>query len=325
MFEPASIGYAGSARLRPIELLPWVLAVLLYFFAPNYLPLGAYVVIIILFALSLDLILGYGGIVTLGHAAYFGFGAYCAGVFAIRVTGDPLLGLLVAAVGAGLLGFATGAVILRTHALALLMLTLAITSIVFEVANKWTDVTGGADGLHSVPIQPILGMFRFDMFGKTAFLYCLIVLAVAWWLVRTIVHSPFGVALTGVRENDTRMHAIGAPVYWRRLWAYTISATLAGVAGALLTQTTQFVGLSVLSFERSGELLVMLVLGGVRRIYGAFVGPVVFIVAQDYLAKQSPEYWTLGIGVLLIFIVMFARGGLLGLLDQARAKFRRKA
>jgi branched-chain amino acid transport system permease protein len=258
--------------------------------------------------------------VTLGHAAYFGFGAYAAGVFAIRVTGDPLLGLVVAAVSAGLLGLATGAVILRTHGLALLMLTLAINSIVFEVANKWTDVTGGADGLHSVPIQPILGMFRFDMFGKTAFLYCLIVLAFGWLLVRTIVHSPFGVALAGTRENDVRMHAIGAPVYRRRLFEYTISATLAGIAGGLLTQTTQFVGLSVLGFERSGELLVMLVLGGVCRIYGAFVGPVVFIAAQDYLAKQSPEYWTMGIGILLIFIVMFARGGLLGLLDRMRGK-----
>jgi len=321
MLEPASIGYAGSARLRPIELLPWVAAVLVYFLTPNYLPLGAYVVIVILFALSLDLILGYGGIVTLGHAAYFGLGAYAAGVFAVRVTGDPLLGLLVAAVTAGLFGLATGAVILRTHGLALLMLTLAITSIVFEVANKWTDVTGGADGLHSVPIQPILGQFRFDMFGKSAFIYCLVVLAVSWWLVRTIVHSPFGVSLAGTRENDVRMHAVGAPVYRRRLIAYTISATLAGIAGGLLTQTTQFVGLSVLGFERSGELLVMLVLGGVRRIYGAFVGPIVFIVAQDFLAKQSPEYWTLGIGVLLIVIVMFARGGLLGLVDQARAKW----
>jgi branched-chain amino acid transport system permease protein len=139
-------------------------------------------------------------------------------------------------------------------------------------------------------------------------------------LVRTIVHSPFGVALAGTRENDVRMHAIGAPVYRRRLYAYTISATLAGIAGGLLTQTTQFVGLSVLGFERSGELLVMLVLGGVCRIYGAFVGPVVFIAAQDYLAKQSPEYWTMGIGVLLIFIVMFARGGLLGLLDRVWGK-----
>jgi branched-chain amino acid transport system permease protein len=161
------------------------------------------------------------------------------------------------------------------------------------------------------------------MFGKTAYLYCLVALLAAWWLVRTIVHSPFGMALAGTRENDVRMHAIGAPVYRRRLAAYTISATLAGIAGALLTQTTQFVGLSVVAFELSGELLVMLVLGGVRRIYGAFIGPLVFIVARDYLAKQSPEYWTLGIGVLLIVIVMFARGGILGLADQALARLRK--
>jgi branched-chain amino acid transport system permease protein len=318
----ARIGYASSARLQPLELLPWAVAIAVYFLAPTYLPLGAYILIICLFVLSLDLILGYGGIVTLGHSAYFGFGAYVAGVFAVRLNGDPLLGLAVAVVAAGLLGLVTGAVILRTKGLALLMLTLAITSIVFEVANKWTSVTGGADGLHSVPIQPLLGMFRFDMFGRTAFLYCLAVVFACWWLVRTIVHSPFGVALTGTRENDVRMHAIGAPVYRRRLTAYSISAALAGAAGALLTQTTQFVGLSVLGFELSGEVLVMLVLGGVRRIYGAFVGPVVYITARDYLAKQFPEYWYLGIGLLLILIVMFARGGILGLIDRLLARMR---
>ena len=311
-----AIGYGGSGRLRPLELLPWILALLVFFFAPNYLALGAYILIMILFALSLDLILGYGGIVTLGHAAYFGFGAYFAGVFAVHVSGDPILGLVVSAAAAAALGLATGAVILRTHALALLMLTLAITSIVFEIASKWSSVTGGSDGMHSVPIQAVLGSFRFDMFGKTAYLYCLVVLFLCWWLVRSIVHSPFGMALAGTRENNVRMHAIGAPVYWRRLYAYTISAALAGVAGALLTHTTQFVGLSVLTFELSGEVLVMLVLGGIRRIYGAFVGPVLFLVARDYLAKQTPEYWTLGIGLLLIAIVMFARGGVLGLADS---------
>lgn len=311
----SDVGYGGSARLRPLELLPWILAAAVYFLAPSYLQLGAYVLIMILFALSLDLILGYGGIVTLGHAAYFGFGAYAAGIFAARVTGDPILGLAAAAAAAGLLGLATGAVILRTHALALLMLTMAITSIVFEIASSWSSVTGGSDGMHSVPILPVLGTFRFDMFGKTAYLYCLAVLVAAWWLVRTLVHSPFGLSLAGTRENDVRMSAVGAPVYARRLAAYTISAALAGAAGALLTHTTQFVGLSVLTFELSGEILVMLVLGGIRRIYGAFVGPVVFLVARDYLAKQWPEYWTAGIGLLLVFIVLFARGGILGLLD----------
>jgi branched-chain amino acid transport system permease protein len=316
-------GYAGAARYRAMELLPWVLAAAVYFFAPSYLPLGSYVLIIVLFALSLDLIVGYGGIVTLGHAAYFGFGAYVAGILAVRFNGDPLLGLAVAGVAAGIFGAATGAVILRTQALALLMLTLAIASIVFEVANKWTAVTGGADGLHSIPVGSILGTFRFDMFGRTAYLYCLAVVLAGWWLVRTVVHSPFGCALVGTRENEARMHAIGAPVYRRRLIAYSISAALAGLAGALLTQTTQFVGLSVVSFELSGEILVMLVLGGVGRIYGAFVGPLAYIVARDYLAKESPEYWYLGIGVLLVGIVMFARGGILGVLDAVLARLRR--
>jgi branched-chain amino acid transport system permease protein len=315
-----SFGYAGGARFRAVELLPWVFAAAVYFFAQGYLSLGSYVLIIMLFALSLDLIVGYGGMVTLGHAAYFGFGAYVAGVLAVRFSGDPLLGLAAAGLAAAIFGAATGAVILRTQALALLMLTLAIASIVFEVANKWTQVTGGADGLHSVPIGPILGIFRFDMYGRTAYLYCLAVLLAGWWLVRTIVHSPFGCALVGTRENEARMHAIGAPVYRRRLLAYSISAALAGLAGALLTQTTQFVGLSVVSFELSGEILVMLVLGGVGRIYGAFVGPLVYIVARDYLAKQSPEYWYLGIGILLVVIVMFARGGILGIVDRVEAR-----
>jgi branched-chain amino acid transport system permease protein len=312
--------YSVSSKLRPLELLPWIAAVAVYFVAPSYLPLGAYVMIMILFVLSLDLIVGYGGIVTLGHSAYFGFGAYTAGILAVRVHGDPLLGLAAGALAAGLLGLATGAVILRTRGLTLLMLTLAITSIVLEVASAASWLTGGSDGMHSVPVRPILGLFKFDLFGKTAYLYCMAVLAACWWLTRTVIHSPFGAALVGSRENDARMHAIGAPVYSRRLQAYALSCALAGTAGALLTHTTQFVGTSVLGFELSGEALVMLVLGGVGRLYGAFVGPAVYLVARDYLAQQTPEYWYLGIGILLVVIVLFARGGILGLADKFSPK-----
>jgi branched-chain amino acid transport system permease protein len=316
--------YSASSKIRPLEFLPWVLAVAVYFLAPTYLPLGAYVLLMIVFALSLDLIVGYGGIVTLGHSAYFGVGAYTAGILAVRVHGDPLLGLAAAALAAALFGLLTGAVILRTKALTLLMLTLAITSIVFEVASSASDLTGGSDGLHSVPVLPVLGLFRFDMFGKTAYLYSVAVLLVCWWIVRKVIHSPFGAALVGSRENPARMAAIGAPVYMRRLIAYTLSCALAGVAGALLTQTTQFAGLSTLGFEISGEVLVMLVLGGVGRLYGAFLGPAVYIVARDYLAKQTPEYWYMGIGILLVLIVLFARGGMLGLLDKLISRARNK-
>jgi len=315
-------GYIADARIRAAEWLPWVVAVLCYFFAPSYLPLGSYVLTMIIFALSLDLILGYGGIVTLGHSAYFGTGAYVAGILAARLTGEPLVGLLAGTLSAGLLGWITGIIILRTRGLALLMLTLAITSVCYEVANKATGLTGGADGLGGFSVQPILGLFKFDMFGKTAYLYCLVVLFVCWWLIRRLVYSPFGASLTGVRENNIRMHAVGAPVYQRLVISYTISAGLAGLAGALLTQTTQFVGLKVFGFELSGDLMVMLILGGVGRIYGAFVGPLVYLVAQDYLAKQFPEYWYFGIGIMLVLVVMFARGGILGIIDAGIARLR---
>ena len=319
------VGYSASPRLRWTEWLPWIAAVAVFFLLPDYLSLGARVLTYILFALSLDLILGYAGIITLGHAAFFGFGAYVTGIMAAKMgITDPILQLLVSGVAAGLLGLITGAVILRTHGLTQLMLTLAIAAVCLEIANKATDLTGGADGLSGVIIAPILGMFKFDLYGKTAYLWSLALVFGGWWLIRRLIYSPFGVALTGMRENSTRMHAIGAPVYWRLVVVYTISAAIAGVAGALLTQTNQFVGLNVLGFEPSGELLVMLILGGVGRLYGAFVGPVVFLIAQDYLAKQFPEYWYFGIGLMLVIVVLFARGGILGIIDRLVDRFKAK-
>ena len=310
-------GYTVDARLRWTEFLPWLIALGAFFVLPEYLALGSRILIFILFALSLDLILGYGGIITLGHSAFFGLGAYTAGILSAKLgVNDNFVQMAAAAGAAALLGALTGAVILRTKALTLLMLTLAITAILLEVANKMSSLTGGADGLSGVVVDPILGLFRFDLWGRTAFLYCLAVLFVSWFVVRRIIYSPYGAMLTGIRDNTARMHAIGAPVYWRLLLIYTVSATLAGMAGALLTQVNQFVGLNVLGFEISGELLVMLILGGVGRLYGAFVGPAVYLVAQDYLAKQFPEYWYFGIGALLIAVVLFAPGGILGLIDK---------
>ncbi len=320
------VGYNANPRLRWTEWLPWVVAAGVFFLLPDYLSLGARVLTYILFALSLDLILGYVGIITLGHAAFFGLGAYVTGILSAKMgVTDPLLQMLASALAAALLGVATGAVILRTHGLTQLMLTLAIAALCLEIANKATPLTGGADGLSGVVVAPILGLFKFDLYGRTAYLWCLVVLFVSWWLVRRLINSPFGVSLAGIRENSIRMHAVGAPVYARQLLVYTLSATLAGVAGALLTQTSQFVGLNVLGFEPSGELLVMLILGGVGRLYGAFVGPLVFLVAQDTLAKQFPEYWYFGIGLLLVIVVLFARGGILGICDTIVARLRGKA
>jgi len=320
-----SAGYGGDPAIRWTEWLPWIGALAVFFVLPEYLLFGARILTYILFALSLDLVLGYAGIVTLGHSAFFGLGAYTAGILAARLgLHDPVVLLVAAAVAAAALGVATGAVILRTRGLTQLMLTLAIAAVCLEIANKATPVTGGADGLSGVTIAPILGLFRFDLFGRTAYLWCLVMLFGVWWLVRRLIYSPFGAGLTGIRENTVRMHAIGAPVYRRLLTVYTLAATIAGIAGALLTQTNQFVGLNVLGFEPSGELVVMLVLGGVGRLYGAFVGPLVYLIAQDVLAKQFPQYWYLGIGLILVLVVLFARGGLLGIADALAARGRRR-
>jgi branched-chain amino acid transport system permease protein len=305
---------AHRHRLRAFELLPWIVAVCSYFAFPNYLALLAQIFATIVFALSLDLVLGYAGIVTLGHAAFFGTGAYTAGLLAANGWGEPLTGLLAAAAMAGIVGFVSGAIVLRTSGLTLLMQTLVVAAMLYELANKAGHFTGGADGLQGMEVWPLLGVFRFDIFGKTAFFYCLAILVVCWLIMRGIVHSAFGRSLRGIRENMLRMRAIGAPVGQRKLLAYTISAALAGIAGALIAQTTQFVGLGVLSLERSGSILIMLIIGGVGHLYGAFIGVPLYMVAQDRFASIDPVYWYFWIGLFMVLLVLFARGGVLGVL-----------
>jgi len=307
---------AKGHRLRLLEGMPWIAAIAAFMVFPDYLALGAQILISVLFALSLDLILGYAGIVTLGHAAFFGVGAYAAGLLAAHGWAEPISALAVAGIAAGLVGLVSGAIILRTQGLSLIMLTLMIAVMLQELANKASTITGGADGLQGIEVAPVLGVFRFDMLGRTAYLYCLAVLFLCWLVARRLVHSPFGRSLAGIRENEDRMHAIGSPVFLRRLTIYAISAALAGIAGGLLAQTTQFVALDVLSFERSGMVLIMLTLGGVGRLYGAFLGAPLYMIAQDLIAQQDPVYWYFWIGLLLVLVVMFARGGILGIGDR---------
>ena len=310
--------FARRHRYRPLEALPWVAALAAAIVFPSYLPLGSQILATILFAVSADLVLGYAGIVTLGHAAFFGTGAYTAGILAANGWGEPLTGLLAGALAAGLVGFLSGLVVLRTTGLTLLMQTLVVATLLHEAANKASSITGGDDGLQGMDVWPIFGIFRFDLFGRTAYAYCLVVLFVCWWLARRLVHSPFGRSLTGIRENIRRMHAIGAPVVHRRLVIYTISAALAGVSGALIAQTTSFVGLTSLSLDRSGTVLIMLIIGGVGQLYGAFIGVPLYMVAQDRFSEIDPVYWYFWIGLLMVGVVVFARGGVLGLFDRFR-------
>ena len=295
-----------------------------FFLLPGYLVLGSQILIVALFALSLDLILGYAGIVSLGHAAFFGVGAYTAGLLSVHGWGEPLTGVAAAAVVAGLAGFAVSFLVVRGEDLARLMVTLGVGLLLYEAANRAAPITGGVDGLSGVTMWKLLGLFPFDLNGRTAYVYSFVMLAVVFVLMKRLARSPFGLELRGIRENARRMPAIGAPVQRRLVAAFTVGAAIAGVAGALLAQTTQFVGLDTLSFNRSAELVIMLVLGGAGRLYGAIIGAAVFMIAQDYLSGINPVYWQFWLGLLLVAFVFFARGGIMGGLEAVAARWRRR-
>lgn len=307
-------------RLRPYEALPWLVAIAGFFAFPSYQALGAQIIAMVIFALSLDLALGYAGIVTLGHAAFLGVGAYTAGILGANGWTEPLSGLLAGGVVAALVGLVSGAVILRTRGLSLLMLTLVVATMLQEAANKANGITGGSDGLQGMVVSPIFNLFNFDLFYHTAYFYSLAVLFILWFVARRIVHSPFGHTLQGIRENEARMHAIGSPVYLRRLTIYTIAAGFAGIAGALIAQMTQSVALNVLGFDVSGEVIIMLMLGGVGRLYGAFIGVPIYMIAKDRFSEVEPVYWYFWIGLLLVLIVTFAPGGVLGTIERWRRR-----
>ena len=311
-------------RFQPAEALPWLIAIAVYFVFPDRMTFGSQVLVMVMFALSLDLILGYAGIVTLGHAAFFGIGAYTVGLGAARLGWtEPISGLFAAAIVSALVGFITGWFLLRYRGLTLLMLTLATAIMLQETGNLESNFSGGYDGLPGLEFKPLLGIFQYDLYGRANYIYALIVLAVVFFFVRRIIYSPFGQALTGIRENVRRMHAIGSPVHRRLVTVYTIAAGIAGVAGALFTQTNAYVTLTVFDFENSAKVMVMLILGGTGRLYGAFLGAAVYMILEDYFSKLSPTFWQFGIGLLLVLAVLFARRGVLGLFEDAAKYFKR--
>jgi branched-chain amino acid transport system permease protein len=303
---------AAQARWRGWEVAFWLATALPFLLVPSHLQLANQIAITGLFALSLDLLLGYAGIVSLGHAAFFGTGAYAAGFLAKAAWGEPVSGLLVAATIAGLAGFATSFLIARIRHLALIMVTLGLGLLLHEGANRAHAVTGGADGLQGVRMWPLLGRFRFDLYGYTAYAYSLIVLFLLFLVVRRLTHSPFGLSLRAIRENPLRMPILGAPVRSHVRRVYTFSAVLAGIAGALLAQTTETVSLATLDFQRSAEVLVVLILGGAGRLYGGLIGAIVFLVARDQFSGLNPQYWYFWMGALLVLVVMCLPGGILG-------------
>jgi len=319
---PAIAVIVRRSRLRFADFAPWIAVVAAYFLFPKDLNLGTQILVSILFVLSLDLAVGYAGIVTLGHGAFFGIGAYCAGIIAVRWTTEPLVAAAAAVLLAGLAGLVSGAVILRTRGLTLLMLTLGLLLMLEEAANRAAWLTGGSDGLNGVTIAPLFGAWPWDFLGHTGYVYSAVWALIGFVIVRTIIFSPFGRSLRGIQENAARMEAIGAPVRLRLIAVYTISAAIAGLAGAVNTQVNQFVGVHVMSFEFSGAALIMLILAGPGRLYGAFIGPPIYMIAAQSFSNHDPTYWTLWLGLLLIAVVMFGRGGILGIADRVSDRIR---
>jgi branched-chain amino acid transport system permease protein len=303
------------------EALPWGLALAAFWLFPDRLTFGSQVLVMVLFALSLDLILGYAGIVSLGHAAFFGFGAYTAGLISKSGWGEPLTGLVASGIAAGLLGYLMSFIIARFRHLALIMITLGFGLLLLEAANSASWLTGGADGMQGVHMWPLLGYFTFDLYGVTAYWYALIVLFLFFLVARRLINSPFGLSLRGIRENAIRMPALGAPSRAHLRKIYTIAAAIAGIAGALLTQTTETVSLEALGFQRSADVLVILILGGAGRLYGGLIGAIIFMVARDQFSGNTPQFWYFWIGALLVAVVMFLPNGILGGLAKLTSRW----
>ncbi|MHC2439287.1 branched-chain amino acid ABC transporter permease [Bradyrhizobium sp. USDA 4451] len=298
----------ATARWRVSEIAFWVLALACAFMFPSRYLIMTDIVRLGLFALSLDLILGYAGIVSLGHAAFFGVGAYSAGLLALHgIINEPVIALVAAGLVAAVLGFLTSFLVIRGVDLTRLMVTLGIALLLEALAERFSNITGGTDGLQGIEMQPILGLFAFDMFGKTGLFYSLIVLFILFLLARRVVHSPFGLSLRAIKNNPLRAAAIGVPVSRRLISVYTLAAFYAGIAGALFTQTTALASLDVFSFERSADLMLVLVIGGTGYLYGGLIGAVVFKMLQELFQSITPQYWLFWIGLVLVVIVLVGR------------------
>jgi branched-chain amino acid transport system permease protein len=300
-----------DSRIKPWEPVLWIIAFAAPVLFPSYALMVNEIAIVALFAVSLDLILGFSGIVSLGHAAYFGLGAYAAALFCKHISPDPHIGLLFAMGVAALLGLVASLTVLRGTDLTRLMVTLGVALLLVELANKLDWLTGGTDGIQGLVFNPVLGKFDFDLVGRVSSYYSLSVLLILFFVARRLVHSPFGATLEAIRDNRLRAMAIGIPVHARLMAMYTIAAAMAGAAGALFTQTSGFASIDVLEFHRSADVMLIVVIGGVGWLYGGVLGAIVFKLLQDFVSQITPQYWTFWIGLFLVVLVLVGRDRLL--------------
>ena len=296
-----------------------------YVLFPDNLAFLTRVISVALLVLSLDLIVGYCGIASLGQGALYGAGAYAAGIACVHGITEPFLLVLIGAAAGAVMGLLMGTVMLRAHGLPQLVLSIAIVQLLHEAANKASSLTGGSDGLSGMVPAPLFGIFEFDLWGRSAYFFGLALLLVVFAALRFIVHSPFGMVCRGLKEDPLRISALGIFAFPVLLKMFVISGAVAGMGGALAAIATQVVGLDSVSFEISANALVMLVLGGIGSLYGALIGTVIFMALEHIVSAINPFHWMTLVGAVLIAIVLFAPRGLSGSLDElARLLTRRR-
>ena len=273
------------------------------------------IIIYALAAASLNLIMGYGGMMSFGHAAYLGIGGYAVGILAHEGIGSGFIQWPVALLASALFALVIGALSLRTRGVYFIMITLAFAQMAYYVASGLARY-GGDDGLTIYKRSDFGGLI--DLSNRVQFYYlCLGCLFGGIYLIWRIVNSRFGMVVQGLRSNERRMQAIGFPVNRYRLVCFVISGTICGLAGALLANNTDFVSPASMYWTRSGDLMVMVILGGMGSLFGPVLGTIAFLLLEEALS-QFTEYWALIMGPLLLLIVLFARGGIDGMLGRAR-------
>jgi branched-chain amino acid transport system permease protein len=294
-----------------------------YLLFPDNLAFLTRIISVALLVLSLDLLIGYCGVATLGQSALYGAGAYGAGIAAVNGLTDPVLLVGLGAVIGSMAGLLIGIVLLRGHGLAQLVLSIASVQLFHEAANKATSITGGSDGLYGIVPSPLFGVFEFDLYGKTAFLGGLGLLILVFAGLSYVVRSPFGITCQGIRQDALRIRSMGIAVRPVLLKMFVLSGAVAGMGGALGAVATQVVGLDSVSFELSANALVMLVVGGTGSLYGALIGTAIFLGVEHIVSAINPFHWLTMIGLLLIVIVLFVPRGLYGLIFDASRHWRR--
>ncbi|AJF01182.2 inner-membrane translocator [Pandoraea apista] len=284
----------------------------------GYPALGTRVLVMALAAMALNFLLGFTGVLSFGHAAYFGLGAYGVGMTIRYLTPDTLLGILIGVVAGTLAAAAIGALIVRLRGVYFAMATIAFGQVFYFIAFTWNAVTGGDDGLsgwHRMPIR--LGSYAIDIFSDERLFYYFVLacFAISVTIMAAILRSPFGHTLLAIRENEKRARFLGIPIEWHIWLSFVISCFFVSLAGTLFALLNNFADPHGLRWDQSGDFVIMAVLGGMRSFWGPLIGAAIFVVVQDFISSRT-ENWMSFIGLLFILVVVFFPRGVLGVLDR---------